>query len=204
MEKWIPIIISGFSLFISLVTSWNTWWRSRASLKIEKLDSGTSGIFFKSIDGCLQSYSFEPTDSRPIFHSVILVDIIITNKSALPISILEFSISDFPEFNSYSYTEDSFRVTYEKNRAIVIGEDIPIKYLKPEFTIDPYTSVRGHLFFWAGQERDLDIRKEIPLTVKTSRKSFTSKIKIDSQYESIKKRVRISKNDDGTIIKEFL
>lgn len=197
LKEWVPIILSGLSLFISLIVSWNSWWRSRASLKIEKLQES---IFLKSFDGCTKSYSFECNDSLPNFYSVILIDLIITNKSSNPISILEFSIPDFPKFNSYSITQDAFYITTGINSRTHIGGDIPIKYLKPEITIDPYTSIRGYVFFWSGLECNLDINKHIPLTIKTSRKTFKKSIQIDSEYNSIKKRGHVSKDEKGNIV----
>ena len=197
LKEWVPIILSGLSLFISLIVSWNSWWRSRASLKIEKLQES---IFLKSFDGCTKSYSLECNDSLPNFYSVILIDLIITNKSSNPISILEFSIPDFPKFNSYSITQDAFYITTGINSRTHIGGDIPIKYLKPEITIDPYTSIRGYVFFWSGLECNLDINKHIPLTIKTSRKTFKKSIQIDSEYNSIKKRGHVSKDEKGNIV----
>lgn len=197
LEKWVPIILSGLSLFISLIISWNSWWRSRASLKVEKLQDS---IFLKSFDGCMKSYSFDSKDSSPNFYSVILIDLIITNKSSNPISILEFSIPTFPKFNSYSRTQDSFYVTTKENSSVHIGGDIPIRYLKPEITIDPYTSIRGYVFFWSGLEYELDINKPILLTIKTSRRTFKKSIQIDSEYDSIKKHGHVSKDEKGNIV----
>ena len=197
LKEWVPMILSGLSLFISLIVSWNSWWRSRASLKIEKLQES---IFLKSFDGCMKSDSFECNDSLPKFHSVILIDLIITNKSSNPISILEFSIPDFPKFNSYSITQDAFYITTGINSRTHIGGDIPIKYLKPEITIDPYTSIRGYVFFWSGLECNFDINKHIPLTIKTSRQTFKKSIQIDSEYSSIKKCGHVSKDEKGNIV----
>lgn len=193
----IPVVLSVISLCISVIVSWNSWWRGRASLKIEQLQYSS---FIKSFDGCLKTYTFESNNLSPHFHSVILIDLIITNQSSNPISILEFSTPNFPEFNSYSRTQDAFYITTGKNSRAHFGGDVPIKYLKPEITIDPYTSIRGCVFFWSGTESDLDISKPLPLKVKTSRKTFNKNIKIDSEYDSIKKRVYISKDKKGNIV----
>ena len=203
LKEWGPIIISGLSLFISFIVSWNSWWRSRASIKIEQPENGARGMFLKSFDGCIESYSFKVNNTLPSFHSVILADVIITNNSSQPISILEFSIPDFPAFNSYTYTKDFFEVTYRKDSKMVIGVDTPIKYLKPEITINPYTSIRGYIFFWSGLEQELDTNNTIPLTIKTSRKEFRTKIKLKSEYDSIKKFKHISKDVEGNIIEEL-
>jgi len=182
----ISIYISVISLIISIIVSWNSWWKSRPNIKVEKFIDSADSVFIKTFDGCLEASS-EQNKVLPSYVSVILADIILTNKSSEPISILEFSIPDFPVFNSYSNTKDSFTVTTAENSKMIIGKDSPIKYLKPEVTIGPYTSLRGYIFFWSGLERDLDISKDITLTIKTSRKNFEEKIKINGKYDSIKK-----------------
>lgn len=199
-SEWIVIIFSGLSLVISIVVAWNSAWKSRASLKIDNLKEG---LFLKSFDGCIKSYSFEDYYYSPNFYSVILIDLIITNKSSNPISILEFSIPEFPIFNSYSTTQDAFFITTKENFKIHIGGNIPIKYLKPEFTIAPYTSVRGHVLFWSGYECVIDRDKDIPLTIKTSRKTFKKDIQIKSVYSSIKKHVHLSTDEKGNIVETF-
>lgn len=183
-ENWIAIIISGISLLISLITSWNSWWKSKTSIKIEQTHNATRSLYFKSFDA---SVNDNESDAHPVFRSVLLIEIIITNRSSLPISVLEFSIDGFPTFDSYSYTKDSFQATLKNGSSIHLGNDNAIKYLKPEFTIEPYTSERGYIFFWHGAEQDLDIDNKLDLTVRTSRKEFKAKVKVSGKYESNKK-----------------
>lgn len=180
-EYWIPIFISGISLLISLITSWNSWWKSKASIKIEQTHDAARSIYFKSFDSISDG---SDSDTRPLFESVLLIEIIITNRSSLPISILEFSIDGFPTFDSYSYTKESFQATWTKGVTVHLGKDSSIKYLQPEFTIEPYTSERGYIFFWHGLEEDLDIDNKLPLTVRTSRKEFKTKVKVSGKFES--------------------
>lgn len=182
MKDW-TILISALTLLITIIGFWKSWWQSQAKLKIDETE--IESLFLKSFDGCMNDSLSNPYD--PKFYSIILIDIIITNKSSHPISIIEFSTPEFPKFNSYSKTKESFKVTYRENSTLLVGRDEPIKYLKPEFIIKPYTSERGFIFFWSGTEHDLDISKKIPITVKTSRKKFKFKVKIRSVYESIKK-----------------
>lgn len=193
-KEWISIIFSGISLIISLIVSWNSWWRSRANISIEQTHNADRSLYFKSIDASLKDFNPE---TRPIFKSVLLIEVILTNKSSLPISILEFIIDDFPTFDLYSYTDDYFEVTWKDNSVVELGKDFPIKYLKPEFTIEPYTSERGYIFFWSGIERDLDINEKILLTVKTSRREFRKKVKVSGKYDSINKNARIIYNPFG-------
>lgn len=123
--------------------------------------------------------------------------------SSAPISILEFTIAEFPSFNSYSETKKSFEVTHAENSTMSIGMTKPIKYLKPVFTIDPYTSIRGYIFFWSGIERDIDLNKKIALSILTSRKTFKTNIEIKSKYDSIKKHGNISRDEEGNLVQTF-
>lgn len=206
LQIWLPIIISAISLLISFMVAFNSWWRARAVIKIEQPDNGSRSTFLKSFDGCNKVYEYELSEkgkSLPNFHSIILIEVIITNASSLPLSVLEFSIPNYPKFNSYTHTQDSFTVTYTNNSTISYGTDSPIPYLQPEFTLEPYTSVRGFIYFWSGQERDFDTNTHTSLTIRTSRKDFNKKILIDAKYESIKKNVRYSINDYGEIAEEY-
>lgn len=199
-ENWIAIIISGISLLISLITSWNSWWKSRASIKIEQTHDAARSLYFQSFDASVNN---DDSDANPVFRSVLLIEIIITNKSSLPISVLEFSIDGFPTFDSYSYTKDSFQATLKEGSSIQLGNDSAIKYLKPELTIEPYTSERGYIFFWHGAERDLDIDNELDLTVRTSRKEFEVKVKVSGKYESSKKNAHVTTDEEGNKIIKY-
>ena len=196
----ISIIISLFSLSISFFLAFRNVWIARRNISIIQTDNAARSIFLKSFDGCLASYNETIPDkiiSEPNMHSVILIEIIITNKSSLPISILEFVIPNYPSFTSYSPVPKFFEVTTEEKTKLVIGKPDSIKYLKPEFTVSPYTSERGYILFWSGFESELIDDKDIPLEILTSRGNFKFKINLEGQYESIKKHGRASFDTEG-------
>ena len=162
----ISIVISGISLLISLMIAFRDIWTALRNIKVTQTDDTVRSGFLKSFDGCIKSYSPDvPHNLGPNFHSVLLIEIIITNRSSLPISILEFSLPPeygLASFNSYSDTQDSFKITVDTNSTVHFGYPAsPIKYLQPEFTLDPYTSDRGYISFWSGLESDYDANKKI-------------------------------------------
>ncbi|MFW3538013.1 hypothetical protein [Vagococcus fluvialis] len=207
-KEYISLIISAISLGISAFLAYRNIWLSRARIDIVQTDKADRSMFIKSFDGNSPGYEYSiPLKNGPIMKSVLLIEVIITNKSSLPISILEFYTKDFPSnsFTSYSDTKESFRITERPNSVVSIGEDYPIKYLQPEFTIQPYTSERGYLLFWTGTENEVfQTPSEIDLNVSTSRKKFNFKVRIPSTYKSIKKEVRYTQDDNGDIIETFL
>lgn len=193
------LIISLSSLAISFFVAFNNFWYSRKNINITQTHNASRSIFLKSYDGSSASYDYSyPLDSSPQIASLGLVEIVITNNSSLPISILEFSIPGLADFSSYSPTVDFFTVTTRKSSKTIMGDNnSPLNYLKPEFTLNPYTSKRGYLLFWSGQECDMPIEENIPLTILTSRGSFNKNIKFSDSIESIKKHVHYSSDDEG-------
>lgn len=200
--EWISIIISGISLLISLIIAFRDIWTARRNIKVTQTDDTVRSGFLRSFDGCIKSHSPDiPLNLGPNFHSVLLIEIIITNRSSLPISILEFSLSPedgLASFNSYSDTQDSFKITVNTKSTVHFGYPTsPIKYLQPEFTLDPYTSDRGYIFFWSGLERNFDIDKKISLNIHTSRGIIKKWVIVKTSYESIKKYASISFDENG-------
>lgn len=188
---WLSII----SIFTAIFTAYRNIWISRAKIKVVQTDKAARSYFIKSFDGCYITYSspIKPDKlSEPNIVSVLLIEVIITNKSSLPISILEFSTKDFcaNPFTSYSYTKDFFTVTTEPDHVTKLGTpNSPLKFIKPEFTLQPYTSERGYIMFWSGIEEDFTTPQKITLKTITSRKMFKTKINIPYHIESIKKNV---------------
>ncbi|UFT98118.1 hypothetical protein KO561_12990 [Radiobacillus kanasensis] len=204
--KMAAIIISLFSLFVSLFVAFRNVWISRKNIDVTQTDNAIRSLFIKSYDGCMVSHSYQvKPDNSPKIISAGLAEIVVTNKSSLPISILEFSIPDYPAFSSYSPTKDSFTITTEENSRTVVGDDYsPLEYLKPEFTLDPYTSRRGYIMFWSGLETDnMPIEEDIPLKILTSRGQINKIIKFSSSLESIKKHVHYSQDEIGGVIKTY-
>ncbi|MEB6013812.1 hypothetical protein [Enterococcus faecium] len=187
---WLSII----SIFTAVYTAYRNIWISRAQIKVIQTDKAARSYFIKSFDGCYRSYSppIKPEESyEPNIVSVLLIEVIITNKSSLPISILEFSTKDFcaNPFTSYSYTKDFFTITTPQGVTKLGTPDSPLKFIQPEFTLQPYTSERGYIMFWSGREENFITPQKITLETITSRKIFKAKINIPDHIESIKKMV---------------
>ncbi|MGI8277342.1 hypothetical protein [Bacillus mycoides] len=124
------------------------------------------------------------------------MDVIITNKSALPISIIEFKLNNRFKFNSYSKPGTEYPVTTKSakevhnNITFYSGEErklefqISDKWLQPIIDIPPYTSLRGHLFFHANDISDLNIG-ENTLEIVTSRKNFSFQVKPFNKLDTV-------------------
>lgn len=195
-KETISFGISIISIVTSIFVAYRTIWISRAKIKVIQTDKAARSVFIKSFDGCYKTYPSSINLDKmvnPNIVSVLLIEVIVTNKSSLPISILEFSTKDFTSnpFTSYSYTKDFFVVTTDSQTKVVFGtSESPLKFIQPEFTLNPYTSERGYIMFWSGFEEEFNTPKEITLKTITSRKTFKFKINIPSSLESIKKYVR--------------
>lgn len=123
-----------------------------------------------------------------------IIDVIITNKSALPISIIEFTLNNKRTFNSYSKPGDRYCATTKPrntihNGVVFSGSEhqtiffIEDKWLQPVFDIPPYTSIRGTLFFHFNDPNDVMVGDNT-LEVITSRKNFVFTIKISGNVHS--------------------
>src|SRR5699024_3447860 len=146
-------------LLISLLVAFNSYYRSKAKISINQLENSQSWIL-RSYDG---SYAATPKQSTgvntpvvPKMSSITFLEIIITNQSTLPISILEFKLEGAKEFNSYSHLQRNVKVTLENGSQLLIdSEDDRIPYLQPEFTLSPYTSRRGYVLLWMEDEKSI-------------------------------------------------
>ncbi len=124
----------------------------------------------------------------------IISDIIITNKSSKPISIIEFVLNEKYLFNSYHLPSDEYQVTINPREVKVKGgvafgklkkNSYPIgkHWFSPIIDIPPQTSIRGHLFFHLHNEDDIfDKNNELKLI--TSRKTFITNLDIFEIHES--------------------
>lgn len=87
-------------------------------------------------------------------------------------------------FTSYAYINKNLNVTPESvGRVHFSSEDDPLTYLQPEFTLDPYTSKRGHILFWMENKESIQPGQH-KMTIVTSRKNFIRKIELPYVYES--------------------
>lgn len=160
-----------------------SYWQSRAKINILQTDNASRSHFLKSYDGC--NFVDKKSDvSAPNQPSIALIEIIITNDSSLPISILEFRVKGADPFTSYSYKKDWYAVSTKKNSPVYFGSPKDkLQFLTPEFTLSPYTSKRGYLFFWINDSSLFTIGKH-KLEIISSRKILRKKITIKNLYES--------------------
>lgn len=183
----LPIIISLLSLGVSVFVASTNYWRSRPKIKIKQSENENRSWILKTYDGLYAAVKHQSI--KPKMGSIALVEVIITNDSSLPISILEFQIEGAHPFQSYTYTNEKYKITPEYGAPIHISSpDDPLNYLKPEFTLGPYTSIRGHILFWMYDKESIQPGVH-RMAVVTSRKKFTYKIKISDTLESAKENL---------------
>lgn len=125
----------------------------------------------------------------------VISEVIMTNESSKPISIIEFRLNNKYAFNGFTKPGESYNVTTKPSKTrtpdgIVfegVSESIrfPIfeDWLKPILTIPPHTAIRGHLFFNIKSDKDVIVGKN-NLTVITSRKTFNIKLEITQELVS--------------------
>jgi hypothetical protein len=204
----ISTFVSVVAFLVSLFVVLTNWRYARPKLNIFQLNEAVHSVIFKSHDGCIVTYEdgYDNTDllDNPPIKSVALAEICITNESSLPISVINFHIDGASAFDSYSNTIDYLKATVDPLLQFSAGnENNKIKYLKPEFTLDPYTTKRGFLFFWMTNEDSVKPNVNIPLIISTSRKTFSFYIRFSDSYESIKKHKHIDKDGNETILDDI-
>ncbi|ENY3075330.1 hypothetical protein [Listeria monocytogenes] len=123
----------------------------------------------------------------------VICEVVLTNDSSLPISIIEFNLNNELVFNSYSqpgskyeFSSNDIKTLPEHENSIrgygkhKIKETFPVgEYtLKPIIKLEPYSSVRGYLYFKFRDKEQVCVG-ENKLQVTTSRKTFNFDIMID-------------------------
>ncbi len=181
----ISLVFSSFAFFFTLKNERN----KKFAIKIDYLDKQISELL-------VDRTSNETPD---VYHHQkfrLLPLVVITNLSSYPVTVTEFTLNDIYSFGAFTLTGDNYEVTYLSN-AIKIGggvihtsdperkivyDDLSDKFLKPTFTIAPFESVTGLLFF---RYNDSQIGKN-NLTIKTSRGSKEFPLQITKQFVSQK------------------
>lgn len=186
----IPIAAFFISLATFIITLAN-FRRNKASIKCRQLRDNWIAHILKPdrIDQDTPDVYWQ-NDFR------VIIDVIITNESALPISIIEFTLNNKLNFNSYSRPNDEYSITTKAGKEMHNGvvsfsgtEEkliFPINdtWLKPVMDIPPYTSLRGHLFFHFNEIDDVNIGNNT-LEIVTSRKTFSFQVKISDSVHSV-------------------
>ncbi|MFU0790697.1 MAG: hypothetical protein ACFWT6_12160 [Virgibacillus proomii] len=159
------------------------FYRNRPSIKIGQLSTHDSRIIKPDFIDDKTPDVYWQRDYR------VLVDVIITNKSAKPISIIEFVLNDSLRFNSYIRPGSSYSITVKPQEETIDGVifgygsstqiifSLHNKLLQPVVDIPPYTSVRGFLFFSCFNKDDVNIGKN-ELKIITSRKTFIKDVNV--------------------------
>ncbi|CAM3646678.1 hypothetical protein [Erysipelothrix anatis] len=181
----ITITISIISLIFSVYFATTSARRQRFNLKVEQLHGGDQSGTLLSYDGV--SASVSEMTGKPHYSQVALIRIVLTNRSASPISILSFFLGDEdgPEFSDYSHTEPFFVISTGENTRVNFGfVDNHIDYLKPVINLSAYESTSGYLLFPISEVYNFDYSKRIKLVVKTSRKTISKNINFGPIYQS--------------------
>ncbi|SCC32361.1 Uncharacterized protein BCZB5J_02575 [Bacillus cereus] len=186
-------IIPVTALLISIATfiiTFKNFWRNRASIKCIQLEDSMAVILKPDRIDTETPDVYWDSDYR------VIMDVIITNNSALPISIIEFTLNNTSKFNSYSKPSPEYNVTLHPGKQEQDGmvihyglEEIQFfpmedSWLQPIINIPPYTSFRGHLLFRFNDKSEVHIGNNT-LEVITSRETFSFQVKITKEILSV-------------------
>lgn len=194
LANWIAENLLAFFAFIisvlSLVFSSIDFFRRNPNIKFFQLGTEKTSIAIEPI-----RTSNELPDKYQLLKYRVLSDVVITNGSSLPISIIDFTLNDKLLFNSYSdpgilYSFKGIQGKVLPEHEALFGQNVtettqsfPIgdSFLTPILTIPPYTSLRGYLFFKYNNKDDVNLGKNT-LKVQTSRKTFIFDLIIDEEF----------------------
>ncbi|MEW4325891.1 hypothetical protein Q0N12_04355 [Rossellomorea marisflavi] len=192
--KYIVTNIALGTFFIALLTFGITlanFYRNRASISITQLPGAVSVLIKPDFTDLKIPDRYWHNEYR------LITDIIITNRSAKPISIIEFTLNKEMTFNSYHVPAKSYDITVKPRetyntagtiRALgsseVISYPIGEEWLKPLIDLPPYASVRGHLFFHFSNTDMISTHSPNELIITTSRKTFTTDLNVTGTHVS--------------------
>lgn len=175
---------------LTFLITFANFYKNRAVIKCEQLDTSASYIIKPDFIDTENPDVYWQNDYRAI------IDVIISNKSAKPISIIEFTINDSLKFNSYHMPGKEYIVTtipsYEKSSSGVVfgfgrkeAKALPIgdQWIQPVLNIPPYSSIRGHLFFHFHEDDEITLGDN-ELKIITSRKVFLAKVTLSDIEKS--------------------
>lgn len=183
------ILISLFSLIISFVLAYKVFYQERASISLIQDYKGkrTHSFSFDGWSSTNTKRSPKYPDSFAGSSYRLLSEVVITNNSSLPISIISFTLNDTLSYDAYVDGGNYYLITTRENSKTFLGSPMsPINYLQPNFNIDPYTSVRGNIFFNLGHSENFFKMDIHDLKVQTSRGVFNFKLKVPNHIESIR------------------
>lgn len=170
--------------------TFSNFYRNRASIKLKQFDDSLSMLIKPDI------IDFETPDKYWRNEYRLITDVVITNQSAKPISIIEFTLNGKMKYNSYHEPGELYHATLTPRESIdqngilfAYGKSekisLPIRneWLQPIIDIPPHTSLRGHLFFHF-PNKSMVSKGRNRLVISTSRKSFTTNLNLCDIRES--------------------
>ncbi|MBC1286911.1 hypothetical protein HB818_14200 [Listeria booriae] len=184
-------IIPITAFLISIITFYfasATYFSKRASVKLYQLEQEKASVIIEP--------DRESDESPDVFHNKkyrVLSEVVLVNKSSLPITVIEFILNNKLKHNShsragkvYAYT-GSVQKPLTEHKGVTFGRTqgnetqfFPIEdnFFKPVFNIEPYSSVRGYVFFKYDDKELVNVGNN-ELTIRTSRKDFNFDLKVD-------------------------
>ena len=180
----ISVILSTFAFLFTLKNEWS----KRVNISLQYLEKSIHEMKIDRTEDLIPD----------VYHQSpfrLIPTVVITNNSSLPITITEFKLSNNSSFGFYSKVGEHYKTTYQTN-IIDFGNGLsgissdPIKtlhielnkdnLLKPPFTIKPYESVVGALFFQYKES----IFGSNQLKILTSRGAVEFPLQVSKQYIS--------------------
>ena len=180
---------------LTFLITFATFFSNRASLKLIQLRESKSVVIKHDLIDLENPDVYWKDDYR------LISDVIISNQSAKPISIVEFVLNDQLRFNSYNLPGKDYKVTTQpkletKGGVTFSGTEKFLNYrvgdswIQPIIDIPPHSSIRGHLFFHFANKEIVDIGTN-KLDIITSRKTFTKDLVV---FESQSTRLPLPSN----------
>lgn len=161
----------------------------KPNIKFEQINSRSSSVFKPDRVDTENPDVYWQDDYRAIF------DVIISNRSEAPISIIEFTLNNKLILNSYTQTGGKYTVTTDDGKEEINGLtafsgvtkqmhfNVDNSILNPIVNIPAHSAVRGFLLFRTNDKKDIQSEKNI-LRIRTSRKIFKFYLKSYEYYES--------------------
>ncbi|WP_088838955.1 hypothetical protein [Listeria sp. ILCC792] len=184
-------IVPITAFFVSLVTFYfalSNYLKQRPNLKLQQRNIQKAAVIIEP-----DRYS---NDNPDVHHNIpyrVICEVVLTNDSSLPISIIEFKLNNDLVFNSYSKPGNTYEFTESNKKQIPEHEFIIFKgtndevkevfpvgdnFLTPLIKLEPYSSIRGYLYFKFRDKKQVCVG-ENKLQVITSRKDFDFNVTVD-------------------------
>lgn len=185
-------LASFFTSIITFSIMFKNHRETKQNLHVSNIGSSNSSVLIKP-----DRNEYNQPDNYWDSEYRVISDVVVTNRSSKPISIIEFRLNDTYIFNSYTKPGANYSVTLIPIKKeypggiTTYGESlshnfaISNKWLNPIFDVPPYTSLRGYIFFnIKDNEENVKIGKN-KLTVLTSRDKLVTTLEVFLNYDSV-------------------